>query len=809
MRRLSSIIAVMALVAGACSGSGGGETTTSTDPPATTTGSASGRPRTTSSVAPEVTSTPADAPASTTTTVSPDLTPPQLAVAYPTQGARTTENPVQFRGTIESDCTLVAAGRYPVTVTTDGAWAIALFLDSGSNVAVFDAFDAAGNQTTVNRQVYYDPPTAQPAYLRWDETGLYRNSEGSERQVVAAPIWRAADDHMGGVLYEERWGSDRPPEFGPDRPGTWWLPAGAEAPGVVEPVGRFPFAAAFRDRPTVFHYHAFDECEGESLARYDLLSGTLSPAICSLGEGDGGIHVASSGGDRYVGVAWVAAGPGGTDRTLHFFNEAGEETSVTHNPYPTSCEPCELRALLSPDGSLLAYRFRPDAKWPDTEEPTEDWWERSRHIPADIVVLDLDSGYERWRIRVPAGTRLADFDGRSVVTTADDTSTVHDTRRLRSSFTVTGGVALIHDPVASPAAIEPRVLWGRSGHGDYRDDDYVPGSWSSTRGLDGADHGFVMVVDRGYVDDHSVSEFWTSNDGRVWSIHDLPNSLQRRLVSTVARTEFGYLIGTERGHPYLTEVWSSTDGSSWVSTVLDEPDQPKAFSRVEDVIAGPGGAIVHLRSQDAPGTGQYEELFITSDGTGFTSVLQNYGAPGAPQWVWVAAQDHHYVAIAQQGSLTKRIVEQQLLVSRDGSTWTTVTERPFGDLRSEVIGIAANHKGVVVAAVESGRLGLLHSHDLSEWHDVTPAALGGSAWLTDFSAGSTGFLLTVSGQGGSQAWFSVDGLTWDRADNHAVARALDTDPMTAVGAHTLIIAEGTFGRGWYPTAWFGVPISYD
>ena len=768
-----------------------------------------GEPTTTRAGAPEATATSGSAIVSTTTTASPDLTPPQLTVTYPAQGARITESPVQFRGTIEPGCTLVAAGTYPVTVAANGVWAITLFLDPGSNVAVFDAFDAAGNQTTVNRQVHYEPPTAQPDYLRWDNTGLYRVTENSERQVVAAPIWRAADDHMGGVLYEERWGAARPPEFGPDRPGTWWLPAGAEAPGVVEPVGRFSFAAAFRGRPTMFHYHAFDECEGESLARYDLLSGSLSPAICNLGEGDGGIHVASSGGDRFVGVAWVAAGPGGTDRTLHFFNEAGEETSATHNPYPTSCQPCELRALLSPDGSLLAYRFRPDAKWPNTEEPTEDWWERSRHIPADIVVLDLDSGYEPWRIRVPAGTRLADFDGRYVVTTVDDTSTVHDTRRPTSSFSVTGEVALIHDPVASPTAIKPQVLWGRSGQGDYRDDDYVPGSRGSTRGLDGGDHGFVMVVDRGYVDDHAVTEFWTSNDGQVWSIRDLPNSLQRRLVATAARTEFGYLIGTESGHPYLSEVWSSTDGRTWVSTVLSEPDQPKAFSRVEDVIVGPGGAIVHLRSQDAPGTGQYEELFLTSEETGLSSVLQNYGAPGAPQWVWVAAQDHRYVAITQQGSLTERIVEQQLLVSSDGSAWRTMTERPFGDLRSEVIGIAANRDGVVVAVVEGGELGLLHSHDLSEWHDVTPVVLGASAWLTDLSAGSTGFLLTVSVGRRGQAWFSVDGLTWERADNHAVAHALDTDPMTAVGANTLIIAEGTFPPGWYPTAWFGVPIGYD
>jgi hypothetical protein len=74
-------------------------------------------------------------------------------------------------------------------------------------------------------------------------------------------------------------------------------------------------------------------------------------------------------------------------------------------------------------GRLLAYRVRPDNKWPCPEYddvPDEDWFEESRSIPGVVVVLNLETGAEVFRSESAAEERLTDFDGRFLVLTTAD-----------------------------------------------------------------------------------------------------------------------------------------------------------------------------------------------------------------------------------------------------------------------------------------------------------------------------------------------------------------------------------------------------
>jgi hypothetical protein len=68
----------------------------------------------------------------------------------------------RFSGTTEPGVSLVAAGTYPVEVSDDGAWSIVLVLHRGSNIATFEATDAAGNSTQVRHVVYFNECAADP-----------------------------------------------------------------------------------------------------------------------------------------------------------------------------------------------------------------------------------------------------------------------------------------------------------------------------------------------------------------------------------------------------------------------------------------------------------------------------------------------------------------------------------------------------------------------------------------------------------------------------------------------------------------------
>lgn len=111
---------------------------------------------TTAGVADTTTST-SEAQTSTTPVI--DAQPPDLTITSPSDGATVITGTVQFRGTTEPGARVIAAGRWEADVDENGEWEIILGVVSGSNIATFTAIDAAGNETTAQVTIIYDPPS--------------------------------------------------------------------------------------------------------------------------------------------------------------------------------------------------------------------------------------------------------------------------------------------------------------------------------------------------------------------------------------------------------------------------------------------------------------------------------------------------------------------------------------------------------------------------------------------------------------------------------------------------------------------------
>lgn len=100
---------------------------------------------------------------------------------------------------------------------------------------------------------------------------------------------------------------------------------------------------------------------------HDLDSGEERMLTCRLPMEDGSLFPESQGGGWFVGALSVSSGASGTSVRLVFWDQSGAELVVQTNPFPESCAPCNIGALISPDGTRLAYYYRPDAKWPPQE----------------------------------------------------------------------------------------------------------------------------------------------------------------------------------------------------------------------------------------------------------------------------------------------------------------------------------------------------------------------------------------------------------------------------------------------------------
>ncbi len=293
-----------------------------------------------------------------------------------------------------------------------------------------------------------------PSYYRFGDDGLYRVAHGSETQLDAHPVTWAADDLMGGVIY--RWRSQLDPET------TDWLRADGSTDNLLHDLR---FVAHIEGEPTavviVPDVNYADEAADMLLV--GLRSGyeRRVPDIGFVLEAWS--YPQSYGEGLFVGVDGVAAGCGYSDRVISFWDGDGNRIQHPHNPVAEPCHPCELSAAISPDGRLLAYSHRADA--PSDSDgrlmcgQRDEWWSETQEILADVVVMDLDTGHEVFRVTAPARTFVIDFDGRFVAVEQGDwvdakTVTIYDTWGLREPVQVDGGVALMRQEPTTPARSE-------------------------------------------------------------------------------------------------------------------------------------------------------------------------------------------------------------------------------------------------------------------------------------------------------------------------------------------------------------------
>jgi hypothetical protein len=127
-----------------------------------------------------------------------------LTVAYPRPGLTISERMVEFSGSTEPGCAVLAAGIYPVEVTDDGTWSIVLVLEPGGNVAVFEAEDAAGNRTEARIPVYYTPA------LVMAHDGLGAVSFGDPMEVALAVLVARFGPPSEDIIIESPFGTDFP-----------------------------------------------------------------------------------------------------------------------------------------------------------------------------------------------------------------------------------------------------------------------------------------------------------------------------------------------------------------------------------------------------------------------------------------------------------------------------------------------------------------------------------------------------------------------------------------------------------------------
>jgi len=236
MDRRSRLVVCLALVlvAAAC-GSGDTSESWSTTSVSSTTTQPATTDMTTSTTAPPTTIPPTTTRSppttATTTTAPPDATPPELVITAPQPGATVTTRTFRFEGTTEPGCTVTAAGRYAADVDTQGNWSIVLVLNPGSNLATFVANDQAGNATTANIAIHYQPPAhADSTVLIANEHGVYQvDPDGDVTTLLEGEVAAAVDDTRGGLLFQTHQGRNWEDEEDWSTV-IWWVPKGGSSP---------------------------------------------------------------------------------------------------------------------------------------------------------------------------------------------------------------------------------------------------------------------------------------------------------------------------------------------------------------------------------------------------------------------------------------------------------------------------------------------------------------------------------------------------------------------------------------------------
>ena len=255
--------------------------------------------------------------------------------------------------------------------------------------------------------------------------------------------------------------------------------------------------------------------------------------------------------------------------------------------------------------------------------------------------------------------------------------------------------------------------------------------------------------------------FWTSTDGRQWSVATGGGSFDRSRVRTVAATGTGWVVGGEvfGDDEPRAAIWTSPDGAAWtrvpdgpafdIGGYLDTGEEP-GTGGIFDILGQGSTTIAVGRSCNATGQGCEPAVWrstggpwsrVPIDGPPFVGVLRSVAPFGAA-----------IIATGMQECAPAPCSDEDLvgvvLRSGDGATWTqreiAVTAGTFG------IGALAATSGYLVGVVEGpqgppGELVLAGSVDGDTWEvlpNVPPLGLSGIR-AVGFTATPDGSILVV------------------------------------------------------------------
>jgi hypothetical protein len=191
-------------------------------------------------------------------------------------------------------------------------------------------------------------------------------------------------------------------------------------------------------------------------------------------------------------------------------------------------------------------------------------------------------------------------------------------------------------------------------------------------------HGYVIVGKLIAAGGACVADVWWSPDLATWTrardVNDTSGSSQ---VLAVAAGPHGFIsAGSHDGRP---AVWTTADGSSWITTVLPLPEEA---SGVLQQIAVNGNRVVGLGTRTVAGTTMPLAEVSVDGGTTWRQVP--FGAPGPGVAVIALTAGHGgFTAALQAGAQGQHQVT--IWTSADGTSWTRVERSGAGQPQQPVV----------------------------------------------------------------------------------------------------------------------------
>ena len=252
-----------------------------------------------------------------------------------------------------------------------------------------------------------------------------------------------------------------------------------------------------------------------------------------------------------------------------------------------------------------------------------------------------------------------------------------------------------------------------------------------------------------------ISALWSSSDGRAWRRLELPKDFVTGRAETLEGGPAGFIATGLRNDGTTAGIWASPDGTSWRS--LPVPRVSRGTVVVSGATSVAGGFVLSgavLGPEGCGGaTALTPSLWWSSDGAQWTRDTIAETAPADDAGMSVhRISDHALVAIETRGSTA----DIRAWVSADGRSWTRVGAPPETIERRL---LSNGRSAAIVADPESGAGPLEITAVGADMRLTTVAQIGSGPvagpdsvpWT--LALGSTGILVvTVDGRA---AWLGV------------------------------------------------------